>query len=437
MAHGEVSVGSAEGLVRRARTSGRSTFLPLLVLSCSVAWAFALAQLFGPLQELVKFDLNLSDFDLSLVVGVAAALPVALLSIPVGRLVDRGNRIHVLIGLALVWTGGGLLTAVSHGFAVLFFARTLAGMGMMLVIPVVISLAADLCAVEHRGRVMFALTVGRILGTALAFALGGAMVGTLTAHPENGIPGIAPWRNVMLLFAAASGLFVLPLLALREPVRRELAGVVDPSLREAWAGLWQRRRLLIPMFLGQVTVVMADVSAGAWAAPILQRDYHQLPAEYGPWMGLVILLSGLVGAGLGGVLADYGSKGKIPGGILGGAMVASFVSIPAACFAVMPTVDGFAWMLALLLVCGSITGLVTSVAISVLLPNELRGVALGAFVVIGSLLAFGIAPTLVTLIAGVLGGEGHLREGLTVVTCATSIASALGFVSALRSTRQA
>jgi hypothetical protein len=35
----------------------------------------------------------------------------------------------------------------------------------------------------------------------------------------------------------------------------------------------------------------------------------------------------------------------------------------------MPTIYGFGWMLALLLTCGAVTGLVTATAIAVLVPN--------------------------------------------------------------------
>ena len=64
---------------------------------------------------------------------------------------------------------------------------------------------------------------------------------------------------------------------------------------------------------------------------------------------------------------------------------------------------------------GTITGLITSVALTVLLPNELRGLSIGAFIAIAGLIGFGIAPSLVTMVSTLLGGEAMLREALAIV----------------------
>jgi len=223
----------------------------------------------------------------------------------------------------------------------------------------------------------------------------------------------------------------LALLTIREPARREVTGEAS-SLSATLHALWQRRALLAPLFIGQVTVVMADAAASIWAAPVLERYYGSTPQEFGGWMGLVILGSGIIGAVIGGISSDLGHKSHIKGGILIGAVVAAVLSIPGAFFTLMPDVAGFAWMLLLLLTCGAVTGLVTSAAITVLVPNEIRGVCLGAFIVIGAIVGFGVAPTLVTLIANGLGGDQALRYGLAITSASASAIAAIGFVGALR-----
>jgi MFS family permease len=225
-------------------------------------------------------------------------------------------------------------------------------------------------------------------------------------------------------------------LTIREPARRELSGSAT-NLSATLSALWDRRALLAPLFLGQVTVVMADAAATIWAAPVLERFYNTTPEQFGGWMGLVILGSGFIGAIIGGVSSDLGHKSKIKGGILLGAVVAATLSIPGAFFTLMPSVEGFAWLLLLLLTCGAVTGLVTSAAITVLVPNEIRGVCLGAFIVIGAIVGFGVAPTLVTVIAEILGGDQALRYGLAVTSATASAIAALGFASALLRARNA
>jgi hypothetical protein len=98
----------------------------------------------------------------------------------------------------------------------------------------------------------------------------------------------------------------------------------------------------------------------------------------------------------------------------------------------MPTTNGFGLLLGLLLLCGAVTGLVTATAIAVLVPNEIRGVCLGAFMVVGAVIGFGVAPTMTTMISDLLGGESQLRYALAIVMAMTSLIAAIGFARAMR-----
>lgn len=382
----------------------------------------------GAVQETVKAELGLSDFQTSLIQGVAASVPVALLAVPLGRLIDRGNRMRLLLAMALVWTAGTALTAFADSFATLFGARVLANIGAVLAITIVISIGADLSPPAQRGRALLPMSLGKIAGQAGAMGLGGVAVAALAANPSL-IPGLAPWRAMHLVFAIISVLLLLPLLLAKEPARREIEQASSP-LKVALAEIWQRRDLLIPLFIGQVTVIMADFAAMSWSSTILPRDYHS--SDFSGWLGGVFLFSGVFGSLIGGFAADLGHRSRFKRGILIGAVVAALLSIPGAFFPIMPTTTGFATMLSLLLLCGTVTGLVTATALAVLIPNEIRGVCLGAFMVVGSVIGLGLAPIMATGIAGLLGGEAYLRYGLTITTVVTSLIAAFGFARAMR-----
>jgi|CXWL01.1.fsa_nt_gi MFS family permease len=428
MLHADIALDAVE--TPAARNKGAT--LALITLGLTILSASAMRTVFSPVQELAKSDLLLTDFQLSLVQGVAGAIPIALLSLPLGRVTDRGNRLQLLMILAAVWTLGTLGTAFATEFYGLFFSRMLAGIGAMCAVPVAISLTADLTAPEQRGRALLWLSLGNIAGAASAFAVGGGLLGAFQSGATL-ILGMAPWRSVHLAFALASLTLLTLLFLLREPPRREVGAKAHTALGTALAAIWERRALLLPLFLGQVTVVMADLAASIWAAPVLSRSYGLEPAQFSGWMGLVILGSGIVGSLVGAFAADFGQKLKMRNGILIGAVVASVLSIPGALFPIMPDTTGFAIALALLLGCGAITGLVTAATISVLIPNEIRGVCLGAFIVVSSVVGLGIAPTLVTLISEALGGEGAIRYGLAATGLATSIIAAIGFILAMLS----
>ena len=71
-------------------------------------------------------------------------------------------------------------------------------------------------------------------------------------------------------------------------------------------------------------------------------------------------------------------------------------------------------------------------ALTVLIPNELRGLCIGAFIAIAGLIGFGIAPSLVTWTSGLLGGESHLGTALAMVGVATSLLSVIAFLIAIQ-----
>jgi MFS family permease len=404
--------------------------LSIAVLATTVASAFAMRAVFSPVQDAAKLELHLSDLQLSFVQGLALALPVALLSLPIGRITDRGNRVQLLTALAALWTIGTIGTAFVHDFYGLFFARMLAGLGSSCAIGVAISIAADLSGPSHRGRSLLFLSLGNMIGVAVSFALAGSLLGAFQ-HSAPIFAGLSAWREVHLAFGALSLLLVAPLLLLREPERHEIE-IEHAALGAALEEIWRRRVFLIPLFLGQVTVVMVDTAAGIWAAPVLERDYHLTPEQFGGWMGLVILVAGVIGALIGGFAADFGQKLKSKGGILTGATIAAFVSIPASLFPIMPTIPGFAAVLALFLTCGAICGLITAATIAVLVPNEIRGVCLGAFIVIGAVIGLGVAPTVVSLVSDLLGGEHAIGAALAITGLAVSSIGAVGFALAQR-----
>ncbi|RKE50587.1 MULTISPECIES: MFS transporter [unclassified Sphingomonas] len=409
------------------------TLLPLLALALAMAVGFTMMGSFGTVQEGAKAELHLSDYTLSLIQGLSAALPLAVFSIPIGILVDRYNRVRMMIGLALVWTLGTVLTGFAQGVPVLFVARMLTGIGTTGALTAALSLCADFCVPTQRGRAMLVVNLGKSLGIALALGLSGALFG-LFSH--GGAPawfaGMMPWRSVHLGLAVISVIAILPLFLLREPARQEVAAGTHAPFKIVAGELWARRVFLIPLFIGQISVVMADAAAGIWVSPVLSRNFHLQPDQFAGWMGTLLFGSGVVGAIIGGLSADRGQKSGRRGGLLIGAIVAAAVGVPAALFPIMPSVPLFGVAVGLLVTCGAVTGVVTSVALTVLIPNELRGLCIGAFIAIAGLIGYGLAPTLVAAASGMLGGEAHLAQGLAIVGVVTSAISVIAFTMAMR-----
>lgn len=410
-----------------------AALMPLLALALAMMLAFTMLGSFGPLQESAKRELVLSDYALSLISGGSSALALGLFSIPIGIFVDRGNRVRLMMGLVVLFILGTLMTAFAKSVPLLFLARTITAIGATSALTAALSLCADLCAPAMRGRAMLIVNIGKMLGVAMGFGLGGMLFGYFShGDAPAWFTGFAPWRSAHLALAALGASLVLPLLLLREPARQEVVAGVHAPFKIVALELWARRRFLIPLFLGQVTVVMADNAAFIWAAPVLSRNFGLQPDQVAGWMGALVFLTGLAGAIVGGLAADWGQKSGRPGGLLIGAVAAAALGIPAALFPICPTVPMFAVALGALALFGSATGVVTSVALTVYIPNELRGLCIGAFIAIAGLIGFGIAPALVAAISDLLGGEQHLAQGLAIVGVVTSIVSAFAFAVSMR-----
>lgn len=396
------------------------------LLTLTLFSAITVGGLLAPLQEAAKADLGMTDLQLALLVGTASAVPVAVLSLPVAWMVDHGTRVRLLIILSSLWAVGTIATAFAPDFYGLFAARLVAGVGAGTAFPVVVSILADVCMPERRGRSMLLLSIGAWGGAAAAYAVGGTLFGFLETHPSAFFAGLAPWRETHLIAGIAAALLVLPLFLMKEPERHEVEQT-SVALMPALRAFWKRRNFLGPLFVGQFAGSLAEGAAALWIGSVLIRQYGQTPAQFGGWVGAVILGSGIVGSIIGGFTADAGQKLKMRGGILLPALIATALSIPASAYPIMPTVSGFAWVLFALLVGGTIVNLVNSAAIAVLIPNEERAMSLAALKIVGTMVGGLVVPPVIAWITTVIQGPTGLGQALTWLGVVTGFISLIGY----------
>ena len=273
---------------------------------------------------------------------------------------------------------------------------------------------------------MLVISIGAWAGAAAAFAIGGTLFGYLEANPLTLFPDMAAWRQTHLVVGIGSALCVLPLFLMKEPRRHEV-GNRDPSMRAALGAFWQRRGFLVPLYVAGFAGGLAEGGAGIWMGSVLIRQYGQTPGQFGAWVGMIILASGLIGSVIGGFAADAGQKLKMRGGILLPALIATALSIPASLYSVMPTVSGFAWVLFALLVGGTIVNLVNSAAIAVLIPNEERAMSLAFLKMASTFVTFLAMPPIIVWMSHVIGGENALGQALAWLGVITGIVSLIGY----------
>ena len=423
------AVGRRTDVVRIGVT--RTAWGAIIVLSLTLLAGAVMRSVFSPLQEAAMLELQLTDFQISLIQGVGTAVPGAIIGLLIAWIIDHGKRVRLLIALLLVCALGTIVTSFVRGFAGLLLGRMCTAVAADCTAGVVISLAADYCVRQQRGRAILMMGFGLLTGIALGFWLGGALLDPLASTRRVWLAALSPWRKVHLMVGLAGVMGLMPLLLLREPERHEVqqsASALRPLLRS----LWGKRAFLMPFFLAQLGVTLADTAAIIWAAPVLIRNYHLQPQQFAGWMGGLLFIGGLVGSIFGGLSADWGQKSLRRGAVLAGGLVAAALGVPAALFPIMPSVGGFAVMMGVMTLSGTASGLVASTTVTVLIPNEERGTCMALYGVVRSVLGLSIAPSLVTFGSWAMGGAQHLAPALAIVGVLTGTLSFVAYLVAMR-----
>jgi MFS family permease len=390
-------------------------FRGLLLLALTLAAASYGRAALGPLQEAIKTDVGLSDNFVSFVQGPALAWPIVVAGVPLGILVDRYNRTRLLLVLVVLTTASTALAAEVGNPWQLLAARCLTGLSVFATFPVAVSLLADLYPPAQRGRATMVLTIGQFAGASLAFVVGGWLLNELSS-----------WRSALQIMAIPPGLVGLAMLTMQEP-RRSRAADINVEHRSSWAEIWHYRKQFAPLLVG---VVIVEVALGAvliWSAPSLARNFNLDPAQIGSIIGMVIFVSGIGGALLGGLALDVAQRRGGVEGALKILRVLTFASIPAGFYALVHNLAAAAVMLTLFIgIIGGICVMGTAL-LTIILPGRVHGLALSIMTIAGVGVGIGLAPVTVSATASALGGETYLSEAITLVCAVSSAIAGLVF----------
>lgn len=374
------------------------------------------------LIEPMKRDMGLSDMQVALLQGTAYGLALGIASLPMGRLIDGASR-RMLLAVGIVgWTGALVAIGTAGTLATVMAARVALGLVAALVVPAAFSLGADLYPPEQRSVATSLLVVGQALGQGFGMYAGGKAFDWLSVSVTTPL-GLAPWRLLYLL-AAALGLVVLALLVgVREPARqegREMRADTAAALRE----LWLYRGILAPLILGLLFTQVTIQAASIWVSPLLIRR-GLTPGAFAGWLGIVLLFAGVLGALSGGWLAEFGRRRRGRAGVLLPGAVLALVIAPASLFAIMPALPAFGVLFAIDIFAGAVVATIGVIAITLVIPNEIRGLALGVNTFVAAVFGAAGAPAAVALLSRALGGEAMLGTAFATVCVPSALLAAL------------
>jgi MFS family permease len=207
-------------------SSERSRRAILTIAIASIALETALLGMVAPLLPEIELRTGAGDEALGLALA-AYAIPILLISIPVGRLADRLGRRPLLLGGLLLTGLGSVLIAISGALPPLLLGRAVQGVGATLSWVAALALVSDLARPGRKGEALGFAFAANSLGAVGGPGLGGIVGGTVSFEaPFFLVAGIA-------LVTFAAGFAVLPHAAAPAAAASKRPGTVRLLLRPA------------------------------------------------------------------------------------------------------------------------------------------------------------------------------------------------------------
>jgi MFS family permease len=400
-------------------------------------------QIVNILAEPIKNELNLADWQLGMLTGLAFALFYTVLGIPIARYAEKADRVKIISVAVAVWSAFTVACGLATSFTQLLLARIGVGVGEAGCSPPAHSLITDYTPKEQRASALAFYSMGIPLGSLAGMALGGLIAdawGWRAAFFVAGAPGII--------------LAIVAFLTLPEPRRgleKKIVAVKGPGFGEALTELRSKKSFWW-ISIGAALSAMVGYGHIAFYGSFYLRNHGEgltamaasvnelIGVSFGPIgflgtaLGLIIGVCGALGTYLGGVLADRAARKNVAGYATVPAIAGLVTVIP---FIAAMLVDNVALsflILALPVFAGAIWyGPVFASAQSLVHPRT-RATAAAVLLFIINLVGLGLGPLLVgsfsDIFAQTMGAAEGIRWSMVAFGGVGGIASIAFFLAA-------
>lgn len=427
--------------------SQRYAWYVVSVLTIAYISSFIDRQILSLLVEPIKADFDISDTQMSLLIGMSFALFYTLMGLPIGRLVDSKNRRNIIAGGVAIWSvmtaAGGLVKT----FWSFFVARIGVGVGEAALSPAAYSIISDYFPKNKRATAIGFYSMGIFIGASMAYLLGGWIIGYTEAYEVIQLPligAVKPWQLVFILLGVPGLLIALLLFTIKEPVRRTLDGAVKTEAQKPvpfsvlWAHFKSHGTTYLYLNLGIGIWSILTYGSGAWEPTFLMRTFDYSIQEAGITMGVMLLVFSTVGVFFGGWVADrFMKKGRTDAKIRV-ILWSILLSIPTGIiYPAIQNETGMLISLAFFLFLTKAPIGLAAAAIQEITPNEMRGQASAVYLFFLNLIGLGLGPTAVALLTDfVFQDESMLRYSILSIGLFAGVGSAFCFWKCLKPYRE-
>jgi MFS family permease len=411
------------------RTGGYAWYV-VAVLTLANVSAYMDRQILSLLVVPIQRDLHITDTQMSYLGGLAFALFYTALGLPIARLADRWNRRNIMaVGIGL-WSLFTTLCATATGYGRLLLYRVGVGAGEGSLNAPSLSLLADYFPRERLSRAMSVYSLGVFLGSGIAYYVGGAIVGVISAAHSVTLPvvgTIREWQTVFLAVGLPGFIVTLLFFTIREPTRGVARGEVVARAPQSYGALARyvlaNRRTFLTHSLGFALSALVNYAIAFWLATFFFRTYGWSAARAGEVMGLLTATVGVAGTLAGGWVADlYVRRGKIDGPLRTGIIGAVGMLISATALPLMPGANAaVAWLVVVNFFAAFPWG-AASAAAAEIVPAPLRAQGAALYFLVLSIVSTTLGPSAVAWITDYgFHDPMALRYSLAIVNAAGMI----------------
>lgn len=361
----------------------------------------------GIIQEPIKAEFGLTDFQLGLMGGPAFAVLYTLLGIPIARLAERHNRMTILSVCLAIWSGMTALCGLASSYAMLLTARIGVSIGEAGCTPPAQSVLSDYFPPDKRATAISIYALGVPLGSMLA-ALGGGYIAQYLG-----------WRQAFLLLGLPGLILaIIVKLTVREPPRSGVAvnAGAAPSLLEAFAVL-ARKSTFWNIALGGAMASFVGYGVGQYLNSYLIRTHSLNLLQASQLTGVVLGVAAAFGTFIAGFIADrivkrhpnalawlpaLGFAVCTPAYVVGYMAPSLSIGVP---FLVVGAIFHYFYL-------GSMYAGVQGIA-----PARMRATATALLLFIVNLLGYGLGPPAIGALSDVLANMQLSTFGLSTLDC--------------------
>lgn len=373
----------------------------------------------------VRADLDLSDFEISLLQGLAFAILYSAAGIPIGRLTDRVNRRNLLAGGIAFWCVATASCGLASNFMQLFIARMGVGVGEATLGPTSASIISDYFAPAKRALALSIYHLGYPVGGGLALIIGAAVLDSMSGMETVSLGFLGefkPWQMAFFVVGVPGLVIAALMFTIKEPKRLGMIEVESQqnqnkvSFKELGHYINDRKRAYYSLYISVSLLGTLAYGTTMWYPVFFIRTYGMSASEAGYAYGLMVGIVGSLGLITGGMLSRYwADKGYKDANLRVMIVSVSCKMIPLAIAPLMPTAE---WAL-LMLVPGTFFGQmapgVNGAALQNITPNQMRGQVLVISGFFSTAIGLGLGGILIASITDfVFEDDSALRYSLSI-----------------------